>query len=317
MSPPCQPASEKPLDSDTSGSDSDTPPGNQAKRPKLATKPAQNPAAKKGPAKKGTAKKSKRSSYTMKAVHTYFTGLVCFAVSQLYRLAVYDNTEAGPRAQSKAVKAVLWHELDRPDSTKEERDRYHEYCCPSWCPYKKWVTDGQPGESFVRLFTKDSQGKSIPWKGGYYARLDVDYPDAFQGVADIFDTVGSLTLMNRCKKKVTQNLNESVHSKLWRKVLKYKFHRYGRYRFACVMVMMEHNFGRDKGSLLHCLASMTKPAQSDLRYKDKESINVASRKHNVVPGGARTKHRTKSSSKGYDAGMEEIVRRPEEEEEVE
>ena len=79
------------------------------------------------------------------------------------------------------------------------------------------------------------------------------------------------------------------------------------------MVMMEHNFGHEKGSLLHCLASMTKPAQHDLRYKDKESINVANRKHKVVPGGSRTKHRTKSSTRGYDGGMEEIVRRPEDE----
>ena len=121
--------------------------------------------------------------------------------------------------------------------------------------------------------------------------------------------------MKRCSKEVTQNLNESVHSKLWRKVLKYKFHKYKRYRFACVMVMMEHNFGHDKGSLLHCLASMTKAAEKDLRYKNTESINVASRRHKVVPGGARTKHRRKTSTKdkGYDGGMEPIIIRPEDE----
>ena len=81
------------------------------------------------------------------------------------------------------------------------------------------------------------------------------------------------------------------------------------------MVMMEHNFGHDKGSLLHCLASMTKAAEKDLRYKNTESINVASRRHKVVPGGARTKHRRKTSTKdkGYDGGMEPIIIRPEDE----
>ena len=83
------------------------------------------------------------------------------------------------------------------------------------------------------------------------------------------------------------------------------------------MVVLEHNFGHEKGSLLHCLASMTKPAEKDLRYKDAESIRVASRKHKVVPGGARTRHRTKINCRnivnnvnnnGYEAGMDPINR---------
>ena len=79
--------------------------------------------------------------------------------------------------------------------------------------------------------------------------------------------------MRRCA-KVTRNLNESVHSKLWRSVLKFKHHSKKRYRFACLMTVLVHNFGHEKGSLLHCLASMTKPAEKDLRYKDAESIRV-------------------------------------------
>ena len=85
-----------------------------------------------------------------------------------------------------------------------------------------------------------------------------------------------------------------MHAKQWRKVLKFKFHSKARYRFACVMVVMEHNFGHEKGSLLHCLAAMTKLAERDLRAKDRDSIRVAYRKHKVVPGGARTKHRRKN-----------------------
>ena len=66
-------------------------------------------------------------------------------------------------------------------------------------------------------------GTEIPWKGGHYARLDLDYPDAFQGAQDIFETIGCITLMKRYGRKVTQ---KSVHDKLWRKVLKFKRHTY-------------------------------------------------------------------------------------------
>ena len=198
--------------------DSDTPPGTLAKKPRLGSTEkttAKKKTSKKKTSKKGPAKKKKkgtrRSPHTMKAIKTYFDKLVCFDVSQLYRRAVYDNTEAGPEAQSLAVKSVLWHNLDRPDATTEERKRYHEFCNSSWCDYQQWVASNPP-EFYVRLHDRAKDGTQIPWKGGHYARLDLDYPDAFQGVQDIFETIGCITLMKRCGKKVTQNLNESVHA---------------------------------------------------------------------------------------------------------
>ena len=57
--------------------------------------------------------------------------------------------------------------------------------------------------------------------------------------------------MKRCTKKYTQNGNESIHSKLWRIALKFKSHGTKRYNFACQMVMMIHNFGHEKASLLN------------------------------------------------------------------
>ena len=111
--------------------------------------------------------------------------------------------------------------------------------------------------------------------------------------------------MRRCAKKVSRNLNESVHAKLWRKVLKFKFHTKARYRFACLMVVLEHN------------CHVMEPAEKVLRYKDTESVRVASRKHKVVPDGVRTKHRMKINyrnivnnvnNNGYEAGMEPINR---------
>ena len=137
--------------------------------------------------------------------------------------------------------------------------------------------------------------------------LDIEYPDAFIKVQNIFSTLGSEILMARCSKKFSQNINESVHSKLWRRVLKFKAHSAERYKFCCLQVYMEHNFGHYAGTLLHCLASMTRQAEIDLKQKDKESIRVAKRKHTLLPGGNRTKHRKKVNvTRTYEAGMEPI-----------
>ena len=70
---------------------------------------------------------------------------------------------------------------------------------------------------------------------------------------------------------------------------------------------MEHNFGHYAGNLLHCLASMTRQAEIDLKQNDKESIRVAKRKHTFLLGGNRTKHRKKVNvTRTYEAGMEPI-----------
>ena len=99
-----------------------------------------------------------------------------------------------------------------------------------------------------------------------------------------FDTLGSEELMKRCTKKYTQNDNESVHSKLWRIVLKFKSHSIQRYQFACQMVMMFYNFGHVKASLLNVLDCMTTTAVSFLAHTDIEGIRTSKRDHSLIEG---------------------------------
>ena len=58
------------------------------------------------------------------------------------------------------------------------------------------------------------------WIGGLLRIIDTEYPEAFIKLQELFDVLGCETLMKRCKKKYTQNVNEfqSAHSKLWRLV---------------------------------------------------------------------------------------------------
>ena len=220
---------------------------------------------------------------------------------------MYSHTEEGIPAMCRAVKAVLWHALDRLDATAEERVRYHQYCGAAWCGFKKWVMMGNTPESYTKTTKKDQQGKEVPWTGGHFKRIDLDFPAVFKKLEDIFETLGSEILLSRCTKKVTQNINESVHSKLWRRVLKFKKHGANRYRFCCVQVAMEHNFGKKAGSLLNCLGAMSAKAEHDLSRKDEESHYVAARKHTLLPGGNRTKLRRKIPTKSsYDGGNEPL-----------
>ena len=70
--------------------------------------------------------------------------------------------------------------------------------------------------------------------------------------------------MERTVQKKSQNVNDSLHSKLWRLVATFKSHGKKRYNFACKMVMMIQNFGYERSFLLHVLDMMTISTQQFL-----------------------------------------------------
>ena len=51
----------------------------------------------------------------------YFDNKTCHALSQGYSQAVYNNIDKGVEGQSRAVMAVIWHQLDHPESTAAEK----------------------------------------------------------------------------------------------------------------------------------------------------------------------------------------------------
>ena len=63
----------------------------------------------------------------------------------------------------------------------------------------------------------------------------------------------SQDLLKRCLKKKTQNSNESLHSKLWRKCLKVKHAGLRRVRHVALATTLEHKFATRQGSLLNAL----------------------------------------------------------------
>ena len=180
----------------------------------------------------------------------------CHKLANSYRTAVYSAKTVADKMV--AVKAVLYHNLDHPDATAVQRAEYHQYRKSTYCEFRQWVDDNNDPNLYIRQkLHKDLDGSSSKWTGGYLKELYTNYSDAFAKLKIIFGTLGSEELRKRCTKKLTQNINESVHSKLWRIVLKFKCHNAQRYQFACQMVMMIHNFGHVKASLLNVLDCMT------------------------------------------------------------
>ena len=72
---------------------------------------------------------------TKKIIKHMFISQKLHHVSQRYKLAVYPHPDIP--SKQKAVMAVLFHELDHPDSTIEDKIRYHQYC-GAWCEFVQW-----------------------------------------------------------------------------------------------------------------------------------------------------------------------------------
>ena len=66
-----------------------------------------------------------------------------------------------------------------------------------------------------------------------------------------------------------------------------KKHKYDRINFACMHVIMEQNFGKEKSSLFHQMGGMTYDAKNLLKNLDKESVRVAKRRYELNETGVR------------------------------
>ena len=180
---------------------------------------------------------------------------------------------------------------------------YHQFCSEEWCGFKAWETENKPLYEYKRETKKDFKGKEIKWKGGLFAKLKIEHPQAYNGLKEVFVKLGSIGLMERCSQRLSQNVNESIHARLWKLCLKIKMHGIDRYNFCAKYVILVQNFGYYAVSLHHVLGSMTKALQNSLKKQDVESLRSARRKYVLKEGGKNT-HRVKQTATSYDAGME-------------
>ena len=55
----------------------------------------------------------------------------------------------------------------------------------------------------------------VPWAGGLLARNSVMPEEVYDDIYELLETLSNTELMARCRRIITQNVNESIHSKLW------------------------------------------------------------------------------------------------------
>ena len=92
--------------------------------------------------------------------------------------------------------------------------------------------------------------------------------DAPEENMKVYLDLTSQDLLKRCLKKKTQNSNESLHSKLWRKCLKVKHAGLQRVQYAALATTLEHNFGSRQGKLMSALGLLNEEALHAKEKKD-------------------------------------------------
>ena len=168
---------------------------------------------------------------------------------------------------------------------------YHIFCgrhtlCPltktSYCYFQRQIA-----------FGKDS--KEIEAKRSSLA-ITLD-EDSEEKVKNIYFSLTEKTLLERCLKGLTQNSNESFHSKIWVKAKKAKYVGLERLKFVTTLAALEHNFGYQSSSFLKALHIGSKGLDASLVLRDKERLRSA--KSNATK---HAKHKSKGASKDYEGG---------------
>ncbi|KAG0714293.1 hypothetical protein GWK47_014426 [Chionoecetes opilio] len=82
-------------------------------------------------------------------------------------------------------------------------------------------------------------------------------------------------ILERCVRGLTQNANESFHSKLWSLAQKVKFVSFKRLSFVAESAILDHNFGYQKASLLKSFKVNSKALRKSLSQQDKKEEGTA------------------------------------------
>ena len=214
-----------------------------------------------------------------------------------YRLAVYSHY--GLANQKKAVRAVLWHELDHMDTTLAQKEHYHRYCdqgVDSGCQFQAHIAQGKSPSEFRKIDTGTfDPNVRESWTHGLYAGMDTLFPEAFGELVCHFESISCYELMSRCSRQRTTNLNESLHQKMALMVHKCKSHGTENIEFGTHHLLMSQNLGYHDSSMVNIFGWMTDDISKDLRKKDQVSVRSAQRKHKLEKG-TTTHHRVKKST---------------------
>ena len=177
-------------------------------------------------------------------------------ISDYYKGAIHRSIGEGVGVIRNNIFATYHHHSAFPFCSD---NHLHHRLCPegegSWCPYQKALAEKRDPNQFQK-------------KRGLFSRMS---SKGRAEVLKIYEALTNETLLLKCQKGHTQNINKSLHSKLWSKVQKHKYHGKSRLLFLAQTTALDHNWGYEKASLLNRLGVGTSEEYlSVLRQQDSE-----------------------------------------------
>ncbi|KAK3891171.1 hypothetical protein Pcinc_004960 [Petrolisthes cinctipes] len=180
------------------------------------------------------------------------TDSVIDKLTSYYGMAIRKNINTDEETMRRAVWASFLH-------SSGNRDSSHMFCPKgkeSWC----WWRVAQAERKTVQ---KTPLLSGIPFE-----KMNV--------IQSLYADLASPELLQKCLKGRTQNVNESLHGRVWKKISKDKYAGLFRTTFACEATILNHNFKKD----LHFLSSLGFPVSQ-------HSLDVLHRQDGVTKRSMR------------------------------
>lgn len=133
----------------------------------------------------------------------------------------------------------------------------HDLCAKgptSWCFYQKALAQGKTAEEIKHK-------KTLIINVG---------EEGEEKIKTVYEALTKEDLLQRCVRGLTQNANESFHSKMWARARKAKFAGLARLHFVAQTAILDHNFGYQKASLLSKFTLHTRALQKVFKQQDRQ-----------------------------------------------
>ena len=140
--------------------------------------------------------------------------------SSYYRKAIVENAP-DVKAARDAVWAIFFHSVSTVD------DPHHSRCSPSWCFWQQALAEGIDPEV---KFAQTKHDVPLPRDVSY--RLD-----------PLLERLASEDLLSRCMRLQTSNVNECLHSLVWRRAPKAKYCGKKSIEMAVALAVLQFNKG--------------------------------------------------------------------------
>lgn len=220
-----------------------------------------------------TGKKMKRS--VLGGAHM-LTDKVIDNLQRYYQKAVRDNRNKTVKSMRDGIMASYFHSFSTDDAPQ-----LHKLCPKSeesWCFYNRALAKGEAPPTHEE-------------KKPFLAKIP---EDKRQGILNIYRDLTKPELLHKCLKGRTQNPNESLHSKVWRKCTKCRWAGPMRVKFVAQATILDHNFGYEKTSLLtHMGFGASAPTLASLQIQEKQRR---------TPTSSKKKKKTTKKTADYSPG---------------